>query len=98
LARSTSSDCPRHWVYGGSFEALLGMVTAAATLASIAMAAFLAQARHVIHALPFPLHRAGGGLAKTYSTFAPTDEAYALTSTEQARNRSSPRILCWTSR
>ncbi|MET9760431.1 AzlC family ABC transporter permease [Streptomyces sp. NPDC006372] len=81
-------------IYGGSFEFLLiGMVTAVAPLASIAVAAFLVQARHVFYALSFPLHRVRGRLAKTYSTFALTDEAYALTATEQARDWSSPRIL-----
>ncbi|WP_425588521.1 AzlC family ABC transporter permease [Streptomyces venetus] len=45
------------------------------------------------YALSFPLHRVRGRLAKTYSTFALTDEAYALTAGEQARGWSSPRIL-----
>ncbi|MFF7314034.1 AzlC family ABC transporter permease [Streptomyces sp. NPDC008137] len=81
-------------VYGGSFEFLLiGMVVAAAPLVSIALAAFLVQARHVFYALSFPLHRVRGRFARTYSTFALTDEAYALTATEQARDWSSPRIL-----
>jgi predicted branched-subunit amino acid permease len=73
-------------IYGGSFEFLLiGMVTAAAPLASIAVVAFLVQARHVFYALSFPLQRVRGRLARTYSTFALTDEAYALTSTEESR-------------
>ncbi|MFC9686618.1 AzlC family ABC transporter permease [Streptomyces sp. NPDC056948] len=81
-------------IYGGSFEFLLiGMVVAAAPLASIALAAFLVQARHVFYALSFPLHRVRGRLARTYSTFALTDEAYALTAGGQARGWSSPRIL-----
>ncbi|MFI6374180.1 AzlC family ABC transporter permease [Streptomyces sp. NPDC050546] len=81
-------------VYGGSFEFLLiGMVVAAAPLVSIALAAFLVQARHLFYALSFPLHRVRGRFARTYSTFALTDEAYALTATEQARDWSSPRIL-----
>ncbi|MFC9502457.1 AzlC family ABC transporter permease [Streptomyces sp. NPDC057002] len=81
-------------VYGGSFEFLLiGMVVAAAPLVSIALAAFLVQARHVFYALSFPLHRVRGRFARTYSTFALTDEAYALTATEQARGWSGPRIL-----
>ncbi|MBB4899414.1 AzlC family ABC transporter permease [Streptomyces griseomycini] len=81
-------------IYGGSFEFLLiGMVTAAAPLVSIAVAAFLVNARHVFYALSFPLHRVRGRLGKTYSTFALTDEAYALTSTEHSRSWSSPRIL-----
>lgn len=81
-------------IYGGSFEFLLvGMVTAAAPLASVAVAAFMVQARHVFYALSFPLHRVRGRLAKTYSTFALIDEAYALTATEQSRTWSSRRIL-----
>ncbi|MFD4633333.1 AzlC family ABC transporter permease [Streptomyces sp. NPDC058284] len=80
-------------VYGGSFEFLLiGMVAAAAPLASIAGAAFLVQGRHVFYALSFPLQQVRGRLAKTYSTFALTDEAYALTSTEQARTWTGRRI------
>ncbi|MEU6913280.1 AzlC family ABC transporter permease [Streptomyces olindensis] len=81
-------------IYGGSFEFLLiGMVTAAAPLVSIAVAAFLVQARHVFYALSFPLHRVRGRLARTYSTFALTDEAYALTSAEQSGSWSGERIL-----
>ena len=36
--------------------------------------------RHVFYALSFPLHRVTGRGWKAYSTFALTDEAYALTS------------------
>ncbi|WP_455433159.1 AzlC family ABC transporter permease [Streptomyces rubiginosohelvolus] len=81
-------------IYGGSFEFLLiGMVTAAAPLMSIAVAAALVQARHVFYALSFPLRRIQGPLGRTYSTFALTDEAYALTATEQSRTWSGRRIL-----
>ncbi|MEV0175826.1 AzlC family ABC transporter permease [Streptomyces sp. NPDC050803] len=80
--------------FGGSFEFLLiGLVTAAAPLASIALAAFMVNVRHVFYALSFPLHRVTGRLGKTYSTFALCDEAYALTSGEQARTWPSGRIL-----
>ncbi|MFF9035487.1 AzlC family ABC transporter permease [Streptomyces sp. NPDC014892] len=81
-------------VFGGSFEFLLiGMVTAAAPLASIAVSAFLVNVRHVFYTLSFPLHRVTGRLGKTYSTFALCDEAYALTAGEQARSWSGRRIL-----
>lgn len=81
-------------VYAGSFEFLLiGMVTAAAAPVAVAAAAFLVNARHVFYALSFPLHRVRGRLAKAYSTFALTDEAYALTAGEQARAWSGRRIL-----
>ncbi|MEU4171094.1 AzlC family ABC transporter permease [Streptomyces sp. NPDC026665] len=81
-------------IYGGSFEFLLiGMVAVAAPLVSVAVAALLVQGRHVFYALSFPLHRVGGRLGRAYSTFALTDEAYALTATERARAWSGPRIL-----
>jgi 4-azaleucine resistance transporter AzlC len=81
-------------VYAGSFEFLLvGLVTAAAPLAAIALTAFLVNARHVFYALSFPLHRVQGRLARTYSTFALVDEAYALTTARQARSWPSRRIV-----
>ncbi|MFE6686783.1 AzlC family ABC transporter permease [Streptomyces sp. NPDC057743] len=81
-------------IYAGSFEFLLiGLVTAVAPLATVALTAFLVNIRHVFYTLSFPLHRVRGRLAKTYSTFALTDETYALTTTEQARSWPSGRIL-----
>jgi branched chain amino acid efflux pump len=66
-------------VFAGSLEfLLLGLVTSGASLAAIALAALLVNARHVFYALTFPLHRVRGRVARTYSTFALTDEAYAL--------------------
>ncbi|MEU8973196.1 AzlC family ABC transporter permease [Streptomyces monashensis] len=80
--------------YGGSFEFLLiGLVTAAVPLASIAVSAFLVNVRHVFYALSFPLDRVRGPLGKAYGTFALCDEAYALTAGEQARTWSGRRIL-----
>ncbi len=81
-------------IYAGSFEFLLvGMVSVLAPLATVATTAFLVNVRHVFYALSFPLERVQGRLAKTYSTFALTDEAYALAVTEQARSWSSGRIV-----
>ncbi|MFE7036906.1 AzlC family ABC transporter permease [Streptomyces sp. NPDC057621] len=80
--------------FGGSFEFLLiGLVVAAAPLASVAVAAFMVNVRHVFYALSFPLHRVRGRLGKAYSTFALCDEAYALASTERARSWPGPRVL-----
>jgi 4-azaleucine resistance transporter AzlC len=81
-------------VFGGSFEFLLiGMVTSAAPLTAIAVAAFLVNLRHVFYALSFPLDRVPGRLAKAYSTFALCDEAYALTAGERARTWTGRRVL-----
>jgi 4-azaleucine resistance transporter AzlC len=80
--------------FGGSFEFLLiGMVTAGAPLAAVALSALMVNVRHVFYSLSFPLHRVTGRLGKAYSTFALCDEAYALTTGEQARSWTSRRIL-----
>jgi 4-azaleucine resistance transporter AzlC len=81
-------------IFAGSLEFLvLGLVTALAPLAQIGLAAFLVNVRHVFYALSFPLHRVDGRLAKAYSTFALTDEAYALTVRPAAVEWDKARIL-----
>lgn len=81
-------------VYAGSFEFLLvGLVGIAAPLATIATTALLVNVRHVFYALSFPLHRVRGRAGRAYSTFALTDEAYALTTSEEAKLWPGGRIL-----
>ena len=81
-------------IFAGSLEfLLLGLVTTLAPLGQIAAAAFLVNFRHVFYALSFPLHRVPGVAAKAYSTFALTDEAYAVTARPAARTWSRARIL-----
>ena len=81
-------------IYAGSFEFLLvGLVATVAPLATVASTAFLVNVRHVFYALSFPLDRLRGPLARSYGTFAMTDEAYALTTGEQAQGWSGQRIL-----
>ncbi|MGI5347717.1 AzlC family ABC transporter permease [Streptomyces sp. CA-250714] len=82
-------------IYAGSFEFLLvGLTTALVPLTTVALTAFLVNIRHVFYALSFPLHRVQRLLGKAYGTFGLTDEAYALTTSEQARSWSGRRILC----
>lgn len=81
-------------VLAGSLEFLLvGMLSAAAPLSSIALSTLLVNVRHVFYALSFPLHRVHGTGWKAYSTFALTDEAYALTSGPVAAGWSRARIV-----
>ncbi|MEY9905002.1 4-azaleucine resistance transporter AzlC [Catenulispora sp. MAP12-49] len=81
-------------IYAGSLEFLLvPLAVAMVPLASIAMTAFLVNVRHVFYSLSFPLHRVDGRLAKAYSTFAMTDEAYALTTAEKARDWPGRRVV-----
>ncbi|WP_329175966.1 AzlC family ABC transporter permease [Streptomyces sp. NBC_01477] len=82
------------FIYAGSLEFLfLGLVLTGASLASIAVTAFLVNVRHVFYALSFPLHRVNGRAAKAYSTFALSDEVYAVTAGAAARDFTSRRIL-----
>ncbi len=82
------------FIYAGSLEfLLLGLVLATAPLASIAVTAFLVNFRHIFYSLSFPLHRVHGPLAKAYSTFALSDEAYAVTASAAAQRFARRRIL-----
>lgn len=81
-------------IYAGSLEFLLiGLVVAVAPLAQVAVTAFLVNFRHVFYALSFPLHRVRSRIGKAYSTFALTDEAYALATAPAAQGWSGKRIV-----
>jgi len=81
-------------VFAGSMEFLLvGLLAAAAPLAQIAVSTLLVNFRHVFYAISFPMHRVRGRGWKAYSTFALTDEAYALTATPEAAGWSLTRII-----
>lgn len=81
-------------IFAGSLEfVLVGLVTAAAPLSQIAVAAFLVNVRHIFYALTFPMHQVHGTRAKIYSSFTLTDEAYALTMSPEAKGWSRRRIL-----
>ena len=67
-------------VYAGSMEFLaVGLVVAVTPLPQLALTTFLVNFRHVFYALSFPLQRVRGRAGRTYSMYALTDEAYALT-------------------
>lgn len=81
-------------VFAGSLEFLMiGLLAAVAPLSQVATTALLVNFRHAFYALSFPLGRVHGAGWKAYSTFTLTDEAYALTSTPDARRWSRTRIL-----
>lgn len=81
-------------VFAGSMEFLLvGLLAAAAPLAQIAVSTLLVNFRHVFYAISFPMHRIQGRGWRAYSTFALTDEAYALTVTPEAARWSRARII-----
>jgi 4-azaleucine resistance transporter AzlC len=80
-------------IFAGSFEfLLLGLVATAASVSQIAATALLVNVRHVFYAVSFPLPQVRGW-AKLYSTFALTDEAWALTASPAAAGWRQSRIL-----
>lgn len=81
-------------IFAGSLEFLMvGMLALAAPLSQIAISALLVNFRHVFYAISFPLHRVHGRGWKVYSTYALTDEVYAVTATPKAQTWSRTRIL-----
>lgn len=79
--------------YAGSLELLLvGMIATLTPLATIALTAFLVNFRHVFYAFSFPLRVVRGRLARLYSVYALTDEAYAVTAAAPG-SWTHPRLL-----
>ncbi len=67
-------------VFAGSMELLLvGLLAAATPLATIALATFLVNFRHVFYAFSFPLQVVRNPVARAYSVYALIDEAWAIT-------------------
>ncbi|PMC61803.1 branched-chain amino acid ABC transporter permease [Corynebacterium xerosis] len=81
-------------VYAGSMEFLaIGLVMAHTGLLGSAVTAFMVNFRHIFYGLTFPRDvigaKPGGsrilrGLGRTYSTYALTDESYAIASARPA--------------
>lgn len=66
--------------YAGSLELLLvGMIASATPLTTIAVTTLLVNFRHVFYAFSFPLKAVKNPVARTYSMYALTDEAFAVT-------------------
>ena len=81
-------------VYAGSLEFLLvGLAVAATPLAQVAATTLIVNLRHVFYALSFPLDRVDGVFARVYSTYALTDEAYAVTAGEPQKWSSRSILL-----
>lgn len=79
--------------YAGSLELLLvGMIATVTPLATIALATFLVNFRHVFYAFSFPLRVVRGKLARLYSMYALTDESFAVTAPDPA-SWTQPRLL-----
>lgn len=81
-------------VYAGSVEFLLiGLFAAGAPLVSVALTTLMVNSRHLFYGLTFPLGRFSNPLAKGYSVFALTDEAYALLTPARTADMRPARML-----
>lgn len=71
-------------VYAGSMEFLaVGLVMAHTGLLGSAVTSFMVNFRHVFYGLTFPRDVIRGRLGRAYSTYALTDEAYAIASSRR---------------
>lgn len=79
-------------IYAGSMEFLaLNLVTAGVGPVSAAVTGFMVNFRHIFYGLTFPRDLVRGGAGRAYSTYALTDESYAIASAR--RPRSGVRVL-----
>ena len=68
-------------IYAGSMEFLaISMVTGGATAVASLVTGFMVNFRHIFYGLTFPRHRINSRLGRAYSTYALTDETYAIVS------------------
>lgn len=67
-------------VYAGSLEFLLvSLIVVSAPLLTVAVTTLLVNFRHVFYAFTFPLKVVRNPIAKLYSAYSLTDEAFAIT-------------------
>ncbi len=81
-------------IYAGSMEFLaLNLVTAGVGPFSAFVTGLLVNFRHVFYGLTFPRHAINGAAGKVYSTYALTDESYAIVSARPPGPISGARVL-----
>lgn len=72
---------------------MVPLAAASAGAGVVALTTLIVNARHVFYALSFPLHRIRGTVAKLYSTYTLSDEAYAVAVSTEAQTWSSRSII-----
>ncbi|ALC07126.1 hypothetical protein CDES_14005 [Corynebacterium deserti GIMN1.010] len=81
-------------IYAGSMEFLaIGMITAGIGPISAAVAGFMVNFRHIFYGLTFPRHTIKSKVGIAYSTYALTDESYAIVSARPPGEISGTRTL-----
>lgn len=81
-------------LFAGSVEfVLLTMMTAGASLVSVAVMTLLINSRHLMYGLSYPIERVHSSLAKFYTVYTLIDEAFALNSGPERHTLRGSRIL-----
>lgn len=81
-------------IYAGSMEFLaIGMVTTGVGPISAALTGFMVNFRHIFYGLSFPRHSIKSRAGRAYSTYALTDESYAIVSARPPGHISGVRTL-----
>lgn len=81
-------------IYAGSMEFLaLNLVTAGVGPFSAFVTGLLVNFRHIFYGLTFPRHAVRGVAGKVYSTYALTDESYAIVSARPPGHITGTRVL-----
>lgn len=65
-------------IYAGSWSSSSWVWRPRPAVGTVALTTFIVNSRHVFYALSFPLDRVKGIVGKLYSTYALSDEAYAV--------------------
>ncbi|RNE48115.1 AzlC family ABC transporter permease [Corynebacterium alimapuense] len=81
-------------IYAGSMEFLaINLVSAGVGPVSAAITGFMVNFRHIFYGLTFPRDRIRSRLGRAYSTYALTDESYAIVSARSSESLSGSRLL-----
>ena len=82
-------------IYAGSMEFLaISMVTGGVSALSSLLTGFMVNFRHIFYGLTFPRHHIRSRVGRAYSTYALTDETYAIVSSLPTDDRpTGARIL-----
>ena len=76
-------------IYAGSMEFLaISLISSGIGLFSAGLTALMVNFRHAFYGLTFPRHAIKSRAWRAYSTYALTDESYAIASTSMAKNSS----------
>ncbi|WP_293951482.1 AzlC family ABC transporter permease [uncultured Corynebacterium sp.] len=81
-------------IYAGSMEYLaIGLITAGVGPFSALLTGFMVNFRHIFYGLTFPRHSIQSRPGRAYSTYALTDESYAIASARPPGEISGTRTL-----